>query len=265
MEGKDYRKGFFKYVYSTRKTRENRGPLLNEVGALVTGDTEKAEIPNAFCASVFNAKTSPQESQTLKVRERVWGKEDFPLAEMDLVRECVAKINTHKSMGPYGMHPCVLRELAEAIAEPPSITFEWSWQMREVPEVWRMANVSFQKGQGGSRKLQAIQPLLRPWKGDETLVLDAISKQLEEKKVIRSSQHGFTKWKSCLTNLIALYDVITGWVDGRRTVGVVYLDFSKVFDTISQNILIMKLRKHGMASRAQRVIISGAVWLQVCN
>ena len=51
-----------KYVNSKRKTKENVGPLLNEVGASVTGDTEKAEILNSFFASVFNAKTSPQES-----------------------------------------------------------------------------------------------------------------------------------------------------------------------------------------------------------
>ena len=41
-------------------------PLLNEVGDVVTGSPE---ILNAFFSSVFNAKTSPQESQTLEVRE----------------------------------------------------------------------------------------------------------------------------------------------------------------------------------------------------
>ena len=61
---------------------------------------------------------------------------------------------------------------------------------------------------------------------------------MEEKKVIRSSQHGFTKGKSCLTNLIAFYDGMTGWVDEERAVDVVYLDFSKTFDTVSQNILL---------------------------
>lgn len=84
----------------------------------LTGDAEKTEILNAFLASVFNAKTSPQESQTLKVRERVCGMEDFQLVEEDLVRECLAKINAHKCVGPNGMHLCVLRELAEMTAEP---------------------------------------------------------------------------------------------------------------------------------------------------
>ena len=46
-------------------------PLLNKEGALVTGDTEKLEILNASVASVFIAKTSPQEFQTLDLRERV--------------------------------------------------------------------------------------------------------------------------------------------------------------------------------------------------
>ena len=60
------------------------------------------EILDAFFASVFNAKTSPQESQALEVSDRVWVKEDFLLVEVHLSRECLAKIIAHKSMGPDG-------------------------------------------------------------------------------------------------------------------------------------------------------------------
>ncbi|GAB0209398.1 mitochondrial enolase superfamily member 1 [Grus japonensis] len=102
----------------------------------------------------------------------------------------------------------------------------------------------------------------------EQLILGVISKHVEEKKVIGSGQHGATKGKSCLTNLIAFYDGMTGWVDERRAVHVVYLIFSKAFDTVSHNILIGKLRKCGLDEwtvrwienwlngRAQRVVIS---------
>jgi len=74
---KDNKQGFFKYISSKW---ENVGPLLNEVGALVTENTEKAELLNAFFASVFPAKAGPQASQSLEVRQEDQRKADrtFP-------------------------------------------------------------------------------------------------------------------------------------------------------------------------------------------
>jgi len=40
------------------------------------------------------------------------------------------------------MHPQVLRELADAFAEPLSIILVRSWRTGEVPEDWRKANVT---------------------------------------------------------------------------------------------------------------------------
>ncbi|GAB0206849.1 mitochondrial enolase superfamily member 1 [Grus japonensis] len=213
---KDNKKGFFKYISSKRKTRENVGPLLNEVGALVTEDTEKAELLNAFFASVFTAKASPQESQTLEVGEKVWRKDDLPLVEEDRVRNHLGKLEMHKSMGPDGMHPQVLRELADVIAKPLSIIFERSWRTGEVPEDWRKANVTpvFKKSKKedpGNYRPVSLTSI--PGKVMEQLILDVISKHVEEKKVIGGGQHGFTRGKSCLTNLIVFYDGIY-WLGG---------------------------------------------------
>ncbi|GAB0184040.1 mitochondrial enolase superfamily member 1 [Grus japonensis] len=90
-----------------------------------------------------------------------------------------------------------------------------------------------------------------------------------KRRLSRSGPHGFTKGKSCLTNLIAFYHGMTGWVDEGRAVDVVYLDFSRAFDTICHKSLMGKLRKCGsdewtvrwvenwLNGRAQRVVISG--------
>jgi len=227
---KNNKKGFFNYISSKRTTRDNVGPLLNEAGVMVMEDVEKAELLNAFFASVFSAVTCPQESQAPEVREEAHREDDFPLVEEDCVRDCLSNMDAHKSMGPDGMHPRVLRELADVIAEPLSIIFERSWRIGEVPEDWRKASVSpiFKKGKKedpGNYRPVSLNSI--PGKMMEQLILEVINKQVEEKKVIRSSQHGFTKGKSCLTNLVAFYDGMTGWVDEGRAADVVYLDFSK--------------------------------------
>lgn len=67
----------------------------------------------------------------------------------------------------------------------------------------------------------------------------------KDKKVTAGSQHGFTKGKISLTNLIALYDEMTGLMDEGRALDVVSLNFSRAFNTVSHNILIEKLRKCG--------------------
>lgn len=60
--------------------------------------------------------------------------------------------------------------------------------------------------------------------------------------VIRSSQHGLTKGETCLTNLKALYDEMTGLVDQGKAVKIFNLDFTKYFNTVSHNIFTDKVK-----------------------
>jgi len=142
-----------------------------------------------------------------------------------------------------------------------------------VPEDWRKANVIpvFKKDKKEDLgNYRSVSPTSIPGKVMEQLILEVIINQVEEKEVIRNSQHGFTKGKSCLTHLIAFYNGMTGWVDEGRAVDVVYLDFSIDFDTVSHNMLLGKVRRCGLdewlerwienwlKDRAQRVVNSRA-------
>ena len=51
----------------------------------------------------------------------------------------------------------------------------------------------------------------------EQLVLDAMAKQLEKKKIIRNSQHGFSKGKACLSNLLGFCEASAAiWMAGEQ-------------------------------------------------
>ncbi|PKU37244.1 rna-directed dna polymerase from mobile element jockey- hypothetical protein [Limosa lapponica baueri] len=174
---KDNKKGFFKYLSSKRKTRENMGPLLNEVGALVMEDAEKLELLNAAFASVFTAKGWPSGTQDPGGKPRT------------------------------GEKPVSLQSSKKGKKEDP-----------------------------GNYRL--VSPTSITAKVMEQLILDIISKHVEEKK--RSS--GVVSTNSPRESF---YDGMTDWVDEGRAVNVVYLNFSKAFDTVSHDIFTGKLRKRG--------------------
>ena len=129
----DNRKGFFKYVNSKRRSKENIGPIPVEDGHLTNRDEEKAEAFNVFFASVFSNTDRSWAAQSPESEGQECGNSDFPFVDTEIVRDQLYQLNVHKSMGPDGIHPRVLKELVDVVARPLSIIYQRSWESGEVP------------------------------------------------------------------------------------------------------------------------------------
>ncbi len=100
---------------------------------------------------------------------------------------------------------------------------------------------------------------------------------LEDNNLIKNTQHGFRRGRSCLTNLLEFFEVITKCADGVSSVDILLLDLAKAFDKVSHSKHIRKLRKkrvtgnllrwikNWLTDRKQWVVINGehSDWLGV--
>ena len=100
---------------------------------------------------------------------------------------------------------------------------------------------------------------------------------LEKHNLLKDTQHGFLRGRSCLTNLLEYTEIISKWVDDGSPVDAIYLDFQKAFIKVLHQRLLIKLKSHGMGvnivtwlqnwltDRKQRVSVEGetSAWTAV--
>jgi len=270
---RDSKKCFYKHINNKKTAKENLHPLLDARGDIANKDEKKAEVLNAFFASVFSSQTGySQGSQPPVLEDREGVRNKPPIIQDEAVNDFLCHLDTYKSMRLDGIHQRVLKELAEELATPLSIISQQSWVTGEVPDDWRIASATAIYKNGRKEDPGNCRPVsltLVPGKIMERFILSALTGHMKHDQGFRPSQHEFMKGRSCSTNLISFYDQVTCLVDEGKAVDIVYLHFSKAFGTVSHSILLQKLAARGLDGctlrwiknwlngRAQRVVVNG--------
>jgi hypothetical protein len=152
----------------------------------------------------------------------------------------------------------------------------------EIPRDWRCANVTPIHRKGSRSSVENYRPVSltsQISKLMESLIRDAIEAHLEKNFLLRDSQHGFRKGRSCLTNLLSFLDEVSEKIENGECVDAIYLDLAKAFDKVPHQRLLLKLENYGirgkvhnwisawLSDRSQRVCLQGKVsgWRTVAS
>ena len=134
------------------------------------------------------------------------------------------------------------------MAYPLAIIFQQSIDQSRVPQQWRTANVIPIFKKGSKRDAANYRPIsLTSHIGKllERIIRDHILRHLDNKQLIKPSQHGFLPGRYCQSNLLEFLERVTDDTDRGNNTDVAYLDFAKAFDKVPHARLLVKLKALG--------------------
>ena len=268
-------KSFYAYVRSKKNVQDKVGPLEDSAGNIISQGFLMAEDLNGYFSSMF----TKEDISSLPVADAKFqgAKSDYlgPLVVIKAMKD-------NKSPGVDGIPPKLLMETVEQISIPLARVFNLSLKEGVVPFEWKEANIIPLFKKGSRNKSENYRPVSLTsviCKLLEKLIKDHMVDFLVKHKLLNSSQHGFLKARSCLTNMLCFLEEITKWIDVGSPVDIIYLDFQKAFDKVPHQRLLLKLKAHGigdsitdwieqwLTDRRQRVVVDGEVsnWKSVLS
>ena len=226
------------------------GPITKESGELATEGEEMAEELNKYFSSVFTREDTANVPVPPPMRTRSRLTKSFVTTQK--VRRKIRQLKPHSAAGPDGIALKLLQQCEDELAPVLAMLYRKLLNSEQVPAEWKTASVIpiFKKGKKtAAENYRPVSLTCVSCKLLESIIKDDIMDHLSRNQLIRKSQHGFMKGKSCATNLLEFLDKITEATDKGSSTDVVYLDFAKAFDKVPTERLLRKVQAHGIGGQ----------------
>eukprot|EP00116_Pleurobrachia_bachei_P000853 sb/3461115/ len=193
------------------------------------------------------------------------------LSDEDILKACKDDLHCSRG-GPDGIPAKILKEAAEALAEPIGLIWRESLDIRKVPEFYKLGHVVpiFKKGdRSSSKNYRPVTLTSHVIKIFERVVRVHLINYFERNGLLSKRQHGFRAGRSTLTQLLGHFDWVLKALCNEHDTDTVYLDYSRAFDKVDIRLLLLKIRRYGvhpqivdwlesfLSGRKQKVVLDG--------
>jgi hypothetical protein len=166
-----------------------------------------------------------------------------------LVRRAIKRLSARTKGGPDGIPASFFINCCEEICNPLSMLFSVCFDNSIIPSVWLMSFITpiYKKGiAADANNYRPIALTATMCKLVETIIKNQIVSFLADKGILSKHQHAFINKHSTASNLLSC---VRDWLVGLKShsqTDVVYIDFSRAFDSIVHSKLLYKLELYGI-------------------
>ena len=184
---------------------------------------------------------------------------DFATIIESDVTKAIKDLLDNSSFGHDKISAKMLKLCVSSISRILSTLFNNSLRSGIFPDVWKQALVTpvFKKGNKYDKKnCRPIALLSLVGKCFEKIVCRQLSNFLELNMCLSNLQHGFRRKRSCETALLRLSNLLFSAKRNKKYSCLVTIDFSRAFDCINFDLIIVALRKCGISELACKWFMS---------
>lgn len=221
--------------------------LPSEMSYDGTSSQNAEEIVNLFASYFSTVYSNEKVNQIPNITPRITidvHKYSIELREIiDLVLELPYKL----SSGPDGVPLYLIKNCIFTLAKPLAFMYNISLSTGSFPEYWKQSYLKPIFKSGSKNEVKNYRGVCN--QSEFPKIFDKlITNKLtwDCKNIIINQQHGFCQGRSTTTNLVLYQNFINSSLENRKQVDALYTDFSKAFDQVNHNLMIVKLKALGI-------------------